>query len=55
MISLSSRPENLKRDVMRFLLYPYDSNLQKAAQETRLVEPGDFAIFYDKGFTGVRK
>ena len=55
MISLSSRPEDLKRDVMRFLLYTYDFNLQKAAQETRVVEPGDFAIFYDNGTAGLRK
>lgn len=55
MISLSSRPDNLKRDVMRFLLYTYDFNLQKAAQETTVVEPGDFAIFYDKRFIYLRK
>lgn len=55
MISLSSRPEDLKRDVMRFLLYTYDFNLQKAAQETRVVEPGDFAIFYDNTYASLRK
>jgi DNA-damage-inducible protein D len=53
MLSLSSRPEDLKRDVMRFLLYTYDFKLQKAAQETRVVEPGDFAIFYDNSFIGL--
>jgi DNA-damage-inducible protein D len=55
MLSQSSRPEDLKRDVMRFLLYTYDFKLQKAAQETRVVEPGDFAIFYDNSFSGLRK
>jgi DNA-damage-inducible protein D len=50
MLALSGRPENLKRDVLRFLLYTYDFKLQKAAQETRVVEPGDFAIFYDKKY-----
>ena len=55
MLSLSERPENLKRDVLRFLLYTYDFKLRKAAQETRVVEPGDFAIFYDNRYAGLPK
>lgn len=48
LLALSWLPEDQKRDAMRILLYPYDFKLQKAAQETRIVEPSDFAIFYDK-------
>jgi DNA-damage-inducible protein D len=53
MISLSERPDHLKQDVLRFLLYTYDCKLQKAAQETRIVEPGDFAIFFNHGYMGL--
>jgi DNA-damage-inducible protein D len=55
MLALSGRPEDQKRDVLRFLLYTYDFKLQKAAQETRVVEPGDFAIFYDNGYASLPK
>ncbi len=44
---ISWLPEDQKRDALRILLYPYDFKLRKAAQETRVVEPSDFAIFYD--------
>ncbi len=37
-----------------YLLYPYDFKLQKAAQETRIVEPSDFAIFYDNMYARLR-
>ncbi len=53
MISLSSRPDHLKQDVLRFLLYTYDCKLQKAAQETKAVEPGDFAIFFNHSYMGL--
>ena len=53
MITLSSRPDHLKQEVMHFLLYTYDLNLQKAAQETGVVEPGDFAIFFNHGYIGL--
>ena len=53
MISLSDRPENLKQDVLRFLLYTHDCKLQKAAQETRIVEPGDFAMFFNHDYMGL--
>ena len=53
MISLSERPDHLKQDVLRFLLYTYDCKLQKAAQETKIVEPGDFAIFFNHGYMGL--
>ncbi len=54
-MAVSGRPEHLKRDVLRFLLYDYDFKLQKAAQETRVVEPSDFAIFYDKRYASLPK
>ena len=53
MISLSSRPDHLKQEVLRFLLYTYDCKLQKAAQETWVVETGDFAIFFNHGYKGL--
>jgi DNA-damage-inducible protein D len=53
LISLSSRVDDLKQDVLRFLLYTYDCKLQQAAQETRVVEPGDFAIFFNHGYMGL--
>ena len=53
MISLSSRPDHLKQEVLRFLLYSYDCKLQKAAQETWVVETGDFAIFFNHGYKGL--
>lgn len=51
MPALSWLPEDQKRDALRMLLYPYDFKLQKAAQETRVVEPADFAVFYDNTYT----
>jgi DNA-damage-inducible protein D len=53
LISLSSRVDDLKQDVLRFLLYSYDCKLQQAAQETRVVEPEDFAIFFNHGYMGL--
>ena len=55
MLALSWLSEDHKRDVLRFLLHTYDFKLQKAAQETRVVEPGDFAISYDNTYAGLRK
>ena len=53
MISLSSRPDHLKQEVLRLMLYTYDCKLQKAAQETWVVEPEDFAIFFNHGYMGL--
>jgi DNA-damage-inducible protein D len=53
MISLSDRPENLKQDVLRFVLHTCDCKLQKAAQETKAVEPADFVIFFNHGYIGL--
>lgn len=50
MISLSSRPDHLKQEVLSFLLYTCDLNLQKAVRETRIVQPEDFAIFFNHGY-----
>ena len=53
MISLSSHPDHLEQEVLRFLLYTYDCKLQKAVQETKAIEPGDFAIFFNHGYIGL--
>ncbi len=54
LLALSWIPEDQKRDALRILLYPYDFKLQKAPRETRVVEPSDFAIFYDKRYVSPR-
>jgi len=43
----SGLPEDQQCDMLRMMLYPYAFKLHKAAQETRIVEPSDFAIFYN--------
>ena len=53
MISLSSRPDHLKQEVLRLMLYTYDCQLQKAGRETWVVEPEDFAIFFNHGYMGL--
>jgi DNA-damage-inducible protein D len=53
MISLSIRPDHLIQEALRLLLYTYDCKLQKAAQETKAIEPGDFAIFFNHGYMGL--
>ena len=53
MISLSSRPDHLKQEVLDILLYTYALKLPKAAQESWVVEPGDFAIFFNHGYIGL--
>ena len=53
LITPSSQPEHVKQEALRLLLYCYDLDLQKAAQETRIVEPEDFAIFFNHGYMGL--
>lgn len=50
LITPSSCTEHQKQEALRLLLYFYDLNLQKAVQETRIVEPEDFAIFFNHGY-----
>ena len=53
LIMPSSCTEHQKQEALRLLLYFYDLDLQKAAQETRIVEPEDFAIFFNHGYMGL--
>ena len=55
LLAMSELPEDQKRIMLRFLLYTFYTRLQKAAQETSVVKPSDFATFYDKGYIGFRK
>ena len=47
MLAQSDLPEDLKRAMLRYLLYRLYTRLQKAAQETNAVEPSDFDTFYN--------
>ena len=51
--SHSNHPEQVKQEALRLLLYTEDIKLQKAAQETRIVEPEDFALFFNHSYTGL--
>ena len=51
--SLSNYPEHIKEVALRFMLRTEDEKLQKAAQETRTVEPEDFALFFNHGYRGL--
>ncbi len=51
--SHSDHPEHVKQEALRLLLYSEDFKLQKAAQETRVVEPEDFALFFNHGYMGL--
>ena len=51
--SHSDHPEPIKQEAMRFMLYTEDLKLQKAARETRVVEPEDFALFFNHGYMGL--
>lgn len=53
LITPLNRPEQLKQEVLRLLLYTYDLDLQKAAEETWVVTPEDFAIFFNHGYIGL--
>jgi DNA-damage-inducible protein D len=55
LLAMSELPEDQKCIMLRFLLYTFYARLQKAAQETSVVKPFDFATFYDKGYIGLRK
>lgn len=48
-LAQSELPEDLKRAMLRYLLYRLYTRLQKAARETKVVEPSDFSTFFDHG------
>src|SRR6266699_1328940 len=52
-LSLSNLPEDQKRIILRSMLATFNVRLQEAAQQAGVVEPTDFATFYDHGYIGL--
>jgi DNA-damage-inducible protein D len=52
-LALSTLPENQKRIVLRSMLATFNVRLQEAAQQAGVVDPSDFADFYDHGYMGL--
>jgi DNA-damage-inducible protein D len=50
LITPSSRAEHVKQEALGLLLYTYSLDLQKAARETSIAEPEDFAVFFNHGY-----
>lgn len=52
-LALSTLPEEQKRIIMRSMLSTFNVRLQEAAQRAGVVDPQDFATFYDFGYMGL--
>src|SRR6266480_6215399 len=52
-LALSALPEDQKRIILRSMLATFNVRLQEAAQQAGVVEPTDFATFYDYGYIGL--
>jgi len=52
-LELTALPENQKRIILRSMLATFNVRLQEAAQQAGVVEPPDFATFYDHGYMGL--
>ena len=52
-LELSTLPENQKRIVLRSMLSTFNARLQEAAQLAGVVDPRDYAVFYDYGYMGL--
>jgi DNA-damage-inducible protein D len=52
-LALSTLPEDQKRIIMRSMLSTFNVRLQEAAQLAGVVDPRDFATFYDYGYMGL--
>jgi DNA-damage-inducible protein D len=52
-LALSALPEDQKRIILRSMLATFNVRLQDAAQQAGVVEPSDFATFYDHGYMGL--
>jgi len=52
-LELTALPENQKRIILQSMLATFNVRLQEAAQQTGVVEPPDFATFYDHGYMGL--
>jgi DNA-damage-inducible protein D len=48
-LELTALPEDQKRIILRCMLATFYLRLQEAAQQAGVVEPSDFAMFYDHG------
>jgi DNA-damage-inducible protein D len=48
-LELTALPEDQKRIILRSMLATFNVRLQEAAQQAGVVEPSDFAMFYDHG------
>jgi DNA-damage-inducible protein D len=53
MLALTRLPEDHKRLILSFMLETLHTSLQKAARETNVVEPSDFATFFDNECMGL--
>ena len=52
-LALSNLPENQKRLILRSMLATFNVRLAEAAQQAGVIEPTDFATFYDYGYMGL--
>ncbi len=52
-LALTELPENQKRIILRSMLSTFNVRLQEAAQQAGVVDPRDFATFYDFGYMGL--
>ena len=52
-LDLMVPPEDQKRLVLRSMLSTFNARLQEAAQQSGVIEPQDFATFYDHGYMGL--
>ena len=52
-LELTALPEDQKRIILRSMLATFNVRLQEAAQQAGVVEPSDFATFYDHGYMGL--
>lgn len=52
-LSLHVLPEDQKRLILRDMLSAFNARLQEAAQMCGVLEPRDFATFYDDGYMGL--
>src|SRR5713101_2203792 len=52
-LAISTLPENQKRIILRSMLTTFNVRLAEAAQQAGVVEPNDFATFYDYGYMGL--
>src|SRR6266567_9179629 len=52
-LALATLPEEQKRIILRSMLATFNVRLAEAAQQAGVIEPNDFATFYDYGYMGL--